>query len=144
MRALLVKYLHLFAVVLVVQSFGIAFSQASEPLLVDGEIAEVRGRLFIAKGEDNNERKVTYLAIRLDMPVTVADKVQTVTNVRVLKLLPSDPKQKHLRSFRGKQVQVKGKVLYRWYGPSSGPNSTMLVVQEMTVVHESGNQRRAQ
>jgi hypothetical protein len=130
------KYLRLFAVVLIFQSFAIVSAQAVEPILVDGETIVVRGKLFIAEGDDIQEREVKYLAIRLNALVTVADKVEKFTNVSVLMLLPSDPAQQHLRSFIGKQVQVKGEVLFRWYGPSSSPNSKMLVVQEVTETHE--------
>lgn len=130
------KYLYALAIVLVFQFSAIVSARADEPTLLDGETAVIRGVLFTAEGKDLQERNVKYLAIRLNTPVTVADKVEKHTKVSVLKLLPSEPVQKSIQSHIGRQVQVKGEVLFRWYGPSVLPNSTLLMVQEVTAVSE--------
>jgi hypothetical protein len=132
----LFKYWLLLTAMIVTQFSTISLALADESLLKDGETVIVSGKLFLAKGQDIQERKMIYPAIRLDAPVTVADEVEKFSDIRVMKLLAEDSKQKPLRSFVGKRVQISGKVLFRWYGPSAAPNPAMLIVQTLKVIRE--------
>jgi hypothetical protein len=132
----LLKYWLLLTAVIVTQFSAISLALADESLLKDGKTAIVSGKLFLAKGQDIQERKVTYPAIRLDVPVTVADEVEKFSDIRVMRILLDDSKQKSLRLLLGKRVQISGTVLFRWYGPSSAPNPAMLIVQKLKAIRE--------
>jgi hypothetical protein len=120
---------------LMVAGFGLPFStlHAAQVIARDGETIELEGTIASFEGEDILERPVVYVGLRLDSPVTFTDGLDEKENVRVVKLLPSGTDVGGLlRKYGGMRVRVKGKVLYRWYGPSAAPLSEMVIVEEIS------------
>ncbi len=97
-------------------------------------MVDLDGTVAVFEGLDVHERPVTYVGLRLATPVTFTDGVEKEADVRLVKLLPPGSDPSALDKYGGMRVRVKGKVLYRWYGPSAAPLSTMVVVEEIRAV----------
>jgi hypothetical protein len=121
---------------LLIVGFALPFGmvQAAPVIAKDGETVELDGTISVLEGLDTDERPIVYIGLRLDSPVTFTDGLDEKDNLGVVRLLPPERDFEALRKYGGMRVRVKGKVLYRWYGPSAAPLSTMLVVEEITAV----------
>jgi len=119
---------------LMIAGFGLPVStlHAAPVIARDGETIELEGTIASFEGEDVLERPVAYVGLRLDSPVTFTDGLEEKDNVAVVMLLPSGTAVGALRKYGGIRVRVKGKVLYRWYGPSAAPLSEMVIVEEIS------------
>ncbi len=119
----------LVAVVLLLQSAQV---HAGASIVRDGETVVLEGTVSVVKGLDVAESPTTYVALRLDLPVTYTDGVEIWANVGIVRLLPPRSVPDVLERYVGLRARVTGTVLFRWYGPSVAPLPTMLVVESIS------------
>jgi len=90
------------------------------------------GKLVEAKGEDIQEKPVTYHGLQLNQPIVIIYEDGEAEAV-ILKLWLNKQQEAIFRKLLGKQVHVSGKIHYYWFGPSTMPNPAKLEVTNISM-----------
>lgn len=89
---------------------------ADNTILVSGDEVTIVGKFVLAKGEDINERLVSYQAINLDKPIDIKADGYVFENVKYLKVRFDNLPPNTFSKYRNLRLKLTGTIIYNYFG----------------------------
>lgn len=109
---------------------------ADNTILVSGDEVTIIGKFVLAKGEDINERLVSYQAIKLDKPIDIKADGYVFENVKHLKVGFDNLPPNTFSKYRNLRLKLTGTIIYYYFGPGAFINPAKFEVTNVERLQE--------